>query len=235
MFDYSQIAGYWVTENSGTTAALIGPSTSIIDINMRPNYFISICWKNLVHSIIARTWSADYDFDVYKRHVDRYWNGTKEFKVHPKYGCHVSRSATWRIVYLLAPPDILVSEVGILWKGKGRGVRELSSKDRNHKEVTLYQDDDPPRQISVVACPTPRRSDCASCDYLYIEVFIFLQGVVLCECWARPPWRQWGRIDNLGGGEATESHVWLLFWKSFILGCIYLLERPSLSFLCVFT
>jgi hypothetical protein len=31
-------------------------------------------------------------------------------------------------------------------------------------------------------------------------------------------------------GRATESRASLLFWKLFILGCIYLLERPSLSF-----
>jgi hypothetical protein len=36
-------------------------------------------------------------------------------------------------------------------------------------------------------------------------------------------------------GRATESRVLLLFWKSFILGCKYLLERPSLSFFVFFT
>jgi hypothetical protein len=35
-------------------------------------------------------------------------------------------------------------------------------------------------------------------------------------------------------GRATESRVLLLFWKSFILGCKYLLERPSLSFFVFF-
>jgi hypothetical protein len=35
-------------------------------------------------------------------------------------------------------------------------------------------------------------------------------------------------------GPATESRVSLLFWKSFILGCIYLLEQPSLSFFVCF-
>jgi hypothetical protein len=35
-------------------------------------------------------------------------------------------------------------------------------------------------------------------------------------------------------GQATESRGCLLFWYSFILGCIYLLERPSLSFFGVF-
>jgi hypothetical protein len=35
-------------------------------------------------------------------------------------------------------------------------------------------------------------------------------------------------------GQATESHVLLLFWKSFILGCTYLLEGPSLSFFVCF-
>jgi hypothetical protein len=37
-------------------------------------------------------------------------------------------------------------------------------------------------------------------------------------------------------GRATESRVSLLFWELFILGCIYLSERPSLSFfVCFFT
>jgi hypothetical protein len=44
------------------------------------------------------------------------------------FGITLSRSATWRIVYLLAPPDILVSEVGILCKGKGRGGLESSPR-----------------------------------------------------------------------------------------------------------
>jgi hypothetical protein len=103
-------------------------------------------------------------------------------------------------------------------KGSG-GVRELSSKGRNRKHDSLYQDVDPPGKYRWWPVRLRRGQTARVWLFVYRSVYIFFV-CILCECWARSPWRSWGHIDRLGAGDGgsniLESRICII-----VLGSIH--------------